>query len=456
MKKTGSQKILLDFFSEGHTRSIRAKKNILGSFIIRGLNIIVALVLVPLTIHYLDPTRYGIWITLSSIIGWFGFFDIGLGNGLRNHFAQALATGDHELARTYVSTTYAILLLVVGVVLTLFFVINPLLDWGRILNVDEDIALQSELGFLASIVFTFFCLQFICKLIATILLADQRSALAAMLDLSGKVIVLLLIFCLTQVTEASLLYLGLVVSGVPVIVLVVSTAWFFSDRYVIYRPAISHIDFTYARGLLNLGAKFFVIQISALLLYQTNNIIISQLYGPAEVTPYNVAFQYFSVLAMILFIVVAPFWSAFTEAWERDEIEWIRRIMKKLFQFWAVLFFLGGIMLAISPWVYQVWVGQDISVSYGLSSLVFIWTMINGWNGIFSNLLNGLGKIKLQLYLGLGSAIVNVPLAIILGLEIGVEGILLANIIVTAVGTFIYPIQYKKILYGNAIGIWAK
>ena len=63
----------------GHEATIKAKKNIAAAFFIKGLNIAIGLMLVPLTINYLNPTKYGIWITLSSIIGWFSFFDIGLG-----------------------------------------------------------------------------------------------------------------------------------------------------------------------------------------------------------------------------------------------------------------------------------------------------------------------------------------------------------------------------------------
>ena len=123
MSKILSKEALLGFFTKGHARTLRAKKNIAASFLIKGASIVIGLMLVPLTINYLEPTKYGIWITLSSIIGWFGFFDIGLGHGLRNRFAEALAKGKHELARSYVSTTYAILSLIIGGVLVLFFVV---------------------------------------------------------------------------------------------------------------------------------------------------------------------------------------------------------------------------------------------------------------------------------------------------------------------------------------------
>jgi len=140
--------------TRGHDRSVNIKKNILGLFVIRGLSIAISFILVPLTIHYINPTRYGIWLTLSSIIGWFGFFDIGFGNGLRNRFAEAITKGEDELARIYISTTYAILSLIITVLLVTFFCINPFINWTKILNAHA--GMGRELGLLDLIVFTFF------------------------------------------------------------------------------------------------------------------------------------------------------------------------------------------------------------------------------------------------------------------------------------------------------------
>jgi O-antigen/teichoic acid export membrane protein len=113
-------------------RSKKLKRNIAGSLLVKGGSIAIGLVLIPMTIHYVSPPQYGIWLTLSSIIGWFSFFDIGFGHGLRNKFAEAVAKGDVELAKTYVSTTYAILTLIVTAVFLLFFAINPFLNWSAI------------------------------------------------------------------------------------------------------------------------------------------------------------------------------------------------------------------------------------------------------------------------------------------------------------------------------------
>jgi O-antigen/teichoic acid export membrane protein len=441
---------------QGHERTKRAKKNIAASFVIKGLSIAIGLVLVPMTINYLDPMKYGIWITISSLIAWFGFFDIGLGHGLRNRFAEALANGKHELARVYVSTTYAILTLIIGVMLLLFYVINPHLNWSNIVNAGENDVLQSELSILALVVFTFFCLRFVLKLITTILTADQKPALSSLLDLLGKSISFALIFLLTKLTKGSLLYLGIAVSSAPFIVLVLCSLWFFNGKYKTYRPSIKFVDFSKARDLLNLGVKFFVVQIAAILLYQTNNVIIAQLFGPAEVTSYNVAFKYFTVLMMGFFILMSPFWSAYTEAWAKRDTEWIRKSMKILMGLWGLLFVAGVIMLLVSKWVYLAWVGESVTIPFTMSALVVAWVLLNAWNGIFSQFLNGIGKIKLQLYLGISGAVINIPLAIYLGKTLGISGVLLANVMLGIVGSWVYPLQYRKIITKKASGIWNK
>ena len=70
------------FFSTGHERSVQAKKNIIGLVISYGLSFLISLLLVRLTINYVNPANYGIWLTLNSIVAWMSFFDIGINYGL--------------------------------------------------------------------------------------------------------------------------------------------------------------------------------------------------------------------------------------------------------------------------------------------------------------------------------------------------------------------------------------
>ena len=453
--KFSGKKYLFNFFT-GSQRTALAKKNIFASVFISGSSIIIGLLLLPLTINYLSAEKYGVWITLSSIIGWFSFFDIGLGNGLRNHFAQSLAEGKTELAKKYVSTTYAILSGIIVIVLLLFYFINYFLDWNKILNTTDGQFSVGELSNLALIVFTFFCLRFVFALISTILKADQQPAKASLLDLIGQFLSLVVIFILTKTTDGSILYLGITISAIPVLTLMAANFFFYSKKYKPYRPDFKYIDLSKGKSLFNLGIKFFLIQIAAVLLYQTNNIVILQVSGATEVTYYNVVYKYFSVLFMGFSIIIAPFWSAFTDAWHKSDLTWIYGIMKNLYKVFIVIVVISILMLISSKYIYHLWIGESMNIPFVISSLVLVTTLINIWNGIFSQFLNGVGKIRVQLMIGLAAALINVPLSVYLGLKMGIQGVLLANILVTIAGVIIYPIQYKKILNKTAVGAWAK
>ena len=120
---------LLKNSSGESSRSEKVKKNIFLSFILQFISIGTNFLLVPLTLHYLDTERYGIWLTLSSIVSWISFLDIGLGNGLRNKFAEAVAKKELHLARMYVSSTYALLSVIISAMFILFLFAQMFLPW---------------------------------------------------------------------------------------------------------------------------------------------------------------------------------------------------------------------------------------------------------------------------------------------------------------------------------------
>ncbi len=443
-----------NFFTKGHERSIRAKKNIAVSIIIKGLSIFSGFLLVPLALEYLDSTRYGIWLTLSSILAWFGFFDIGLGNGLRNKFAEAKAIGNDKLVKTYVSTTYAIVSGIMIFLFLLFLFINTFLDWTKILNTPPN--LRTNLNSMVIIVFAFFCLRFITKLITNILLADQKSAVRDSLDLIAKLLNLGLIFILLKTTEGSLFKLGFVYSATPVFVLIIATLYFFKKYYSAYIPSFHFVNLYYFKDLMKLGVDFFIIQISVIIIFSTDNMIITQLLGPTEVTPYNIAHKYFSMAMMSFTIIVSPFWSAFTEAYVREDFDWIKRSIKNLIRIWSIIVLGVIIMLIIANPIYNFWLGGKVKVPYLLSILMAFYVIMLSWSTIFFHFINGTGKIKLQRNIYIITSLSNIPLSIFFAkhLNLGSAGVILGTIICLTVWIIIAPLQSYKIINKKADGIW--
>ena len=328
MKNLNFYKLYLRrFFTEGNERSLKAKKNIVASLALQGISIAIGLVYVPLLIDYLGTEEYGVWLTISSVLGWFAFFDIGLGNGLRNKLTEAIAKKDMLLAKEYVSTTYAIITLVFGLVLLIFYTINPFLDWTRLLNTSSVSA--DKLSLLALIVFTFFILRFIFQLIGSIYSAYQMPAVGNAMSPVGNVIGLGIILILLKTSEGSLVKLGFVLSAIPVFVFIGFTYFAFAKRFKAISPTFKSINFKHTRVLLSLGIKFFVSSVASIILFSTSNIIIAQVLSPNEVTEYNIAYKYFSVSLMAITIFLSPIWSAVTDAYVKNDFVWLRSTLKK-------------------------------------------------------------------------------------------------------------------------------
>jgi O-antigen/teichoic acid export membrane protein len=441
------------FFKEGHPRSLKIKKHIFASFGIKGASILIGFLLVPITLDFLDKELYGIWLTLASVITWFNLFDIGLGYGLRNKLAEALAKEDHQEAQSLVSSTYALITLISSLLLVLFLMINPFIDWNWILNVDNTTA--QNLGLVALVTFAFFCITFVLKLIHSIFLADQQPAYVGLFDLIANGISLAIILFLVNFTSGSLLALALAMGAAPVLVLAICSIYFFRGKYRQIAPTMTSINKKHFGSLSSLGFKFFLVGITGLIIFSTDNLIIVQLYGPAEVPAYQVAFKYFGLITSVFSIIGVPFWSAYTEANARGDTKWILESNKKLKLIWAGLMIVGLLMLSVSAWFYKLWV-PDIPVPFVLSASMCFYVLALAWGNIFVMFINGVGKVKLQVIISMVGAVINIPLSIFLAknLGLGTAGIIIASAICIGYGPLIAPFQFQKLITNKASGVW--
>lgn len=444
---------LITAFFQGNQRTVKAKKHILALFVVKGLTIVISFAMVPVTLNYVQKEQYGIWLALASFIEWFSFFDVGLGNGLRNKLAESWARDEVEEGRIYVSTAYTLLTIIFGAILVLFYLVNPFLDWTEILNTAG--TSKEELTAVMVFTFSFFCIRFVLKLIFSVFYADQRPSLQGVINLIRKALILVIIIILTNTTEGSLFNLAFTFGFMAVLVLAIVNIYFFNKDYKAVRPSFKLFRKAYVKDLLNLGVKFFVIGISVLVIFSTDNIIIIQLFGPEEVPAYNIAYKYFGLITIGFGIICTPFWSAFTEAYTKNDIKWIKNIVNKLVKAWFAFLALGVFLLLFSDIFFHLWV-PEIEIPFHLSVFMLIYVVFQTWGSIYIKFLNGVNKVNLQLIAGIVGAIINIPLSIFLAKTcgLGTAGVILASTVSVFYGPIIAPIQYKKIIEGKAKGIW--
>ena len=429
-----------------------AKKNVLASMLIKVADTIIYLLLVPLTLGYLNAYEYGIWLTLSSILAWINSFDIGLGNGLRNKLGTAMAQNDRESARGYVSTAFFMLLILSVGIFIAFSLLMNVLDWYSILNVDPKTVGNLKEVVLAS--FLFFCLSFLFKFVGNVYQGLQLPAVNNMIGLGAHLFSFIIIYILRLTIPASLFWVVVVYSAAfPAVYFLCYPVTFFK-LYPYLAPSFRYFRKEYLKDLFSLSISFFVIQVMAMVLFSMSNVIISNLFGPEQVTPYNIAFKYFSFISIFFGFLLAPIWSATTDAYARNDLLWIGASINKILKILAYVAILVVIMVICSNVVYKLWVGDSVIIPIEMSFLMGIYVLLIQYSSCFSSILNGMGKLKLQAINIIVVAILFYPLCSILGRSMGVNGIIVAMILVNVSGAIMNTIQLRKLLNGTARGIW--
>ena len=445
----------LSFIKGSDTRTIRAKKNIAVSFIVKGISILIMFAMVPLLINQLNPEKYGVWITFASLISWFSFFDIGLGNGLKNTLANKLATNDIPGAKKAISTAYISISVLALVLVSIFIIGNKYLNRANLLNAPD--SLNSELSALSYFVIISFFLQLVLKLISSIFDAIQMPAVSGAITALGNLLAIILILLIILVYKShSLLIYGIVLSTSPILAMLISTIYFFRKKHAYLSPSFRSFDRSMVKSLFGLGAKFFLIQITSIVLYSTNSFIIAHVVGVESVTTYDIAYKYAGIFQMAFTIILSPIWVASTDAYVSNNIDWIYKAISKLNKVLFLIVIASVIQLLVSKQLYWLWIRDKVSINYSLTLFMQIYFIVSMRGGIYCMVLNGIGKIKMQFIFNFAECLIHIPLAIILGKHLGINGVVFSMCLVVSLNAIWMPKQCKAILAGTAKGIWNK
>lgn len=443
-------------YSSVDTRSKKMYKNTAAMIGIRGISMILTLISAPIMLHHVDRADYGVLLTLTSIVGWVGYMDIGLGNGLRNKLPEFIANNDFNSAKKIVSSCYATLAIYVALIITVFLIISPFVDWLEVLNSPTSDA--KEIRELTNVVFIAFCIQFLLGLLNSILFAYQMPAFQSLFTFAGQALALIaLIMQVFVFNITSVLQIGAVNSIIPPLVLFCGSIGLFRTKLRKIAPSLRYVDLKSVSGILGLGMKFFVLQMITIVLFQANSIIIARVVNPEAVVEYNLAFKYVSLLTMIFTIVITPVWSATTDAYIRKDFTWIKKTISFSQKVCLISILIGILMLFVSKFIYGIWLGKDaIDISYSTTGLILLYISFEMLYKVYGTIINGTGKVFAQMILTGIIAIVYIPLALFLGSSWGLSGVLIANVIVFSVNYIWAKMQCNKLINQTATGIWNK
>lgn len=377
--------------------------NVVTSLLIRGGGILVAFFTVPYYLQYFnDNNVLGVWFTILSVLTWVLTFDLGVGNGLRNHLTREISNNNKLECKKLISSAYVTLGILVVFFCVIYGLFSNVISWNDVFNIDTAILTKESLKKSVDISFYGVFLSFFLRLALSILYAIQKAAIPNLVNFVSHLLILLYLCVVTPSTNLNeaIVSLAIVHACATNIPLILTTIYIFSATILKEcKPSLKYANKGSAKAVLSLGLAFLVIQILYMVISATNEWFISYYYSPEYSTDYQIYNKVFSFLGSLFMIAMTPVWSAITKALSERRFRWILRVQRLLYCVVGVLVILQITLIPLMPILTDIWLGRDAiifeiqnEIWFIIYSTVFIWIVVQ------STIASGINALKSQIY----------------------------------------------------------
>jgi O-antigen/teichoic acid export membrane protein len=382
---------------------------------------------IPIAVRYLGAEQFGIWVTVSASLALLVLLDLGIASSMTNLISEAYTRNDKDLASRYAVTGFWTMVLVALALGLIGAAIWPFMHWDALFGLKGE-AIERMISHAVAAAFVVFLVGLPAGLAAKFLAGYQEikianifSAISAMANLAAIILIVRLHGSMVLMVAGS--------SGAMVGANLACLAWLWFYHKPWLAPTLRRFHLPSVRPLLQSGADFFVLQLAALIVFNSDNLVIAHFLGPAQVTPYSVTWRLVGYAAALQTVVTPALWPAYAEAYLREDLQWIRRTLAYVMV--ASLGLAGLCCLVFTLWgrsIIRVWAGPAAVPPESLIVLMCIWIMIAIFMGNTSTVLTATGQIGLQARLSALAAAINLVASIWLVHSMGPNGVIIGTI----------------------------
>lgn len=354
---------------------------------------------IPILMDVLSVNEYALWVTLTSLIGWINLFDFGAGYSLRNRVAEYNELNEQSKLKTAISGTFTFYFLT-SIVLLLIFTI--LLFTTDILNNNKLFSIILYVPII--ITFPVFIGPFIFQGLSKI---PELNFLQFLTPLGW-----LLILIGVKMYERTdwLLNICLLYTFINV-----------SLRFLIMHKAKNYVSVKYVElisfgAMKNIndiilnGSKFFILQVSSLILFSMGNMVIYNNLNAIDVNVYDTINKIFLLMVTLFSNITSIFWTEISKSKAISDFIKLRHLWKKSIIITLIINILVILFIPIIVWFIEVWTdGKIITSSYSVSFFV-IQFIIQTFSYSVLTFLNAFEKMKWQIIFSVISSIAFFPL----------------------------------------------
>lgn len=408
-------------------RNRRILQASLSAIVCKGCVLLSNAVSIPITVRYLGPEQFGLWVTISTTFALLILLDLGISNVMTNRLSEAYALADKDLAARYATTGLAVMILIALALAALGACIWPFLPWDSLFRL-SNASNHQLISQAAAVAYVLFLISLPAGLAARFLGGYQEIRTANIVSAIGACANLLAVILVVKL-HGNLITLIAASSGASVATNLGCLVWLWIWHKPWLAPKLRHWQPHLVRPLLSSGGEFFLIQLAGLIVFNSDNLVIAHYLGPQQVTPYAVTWRLVGYAAALQIIMTPALWPAYAEAWIRHDVAWIRRTLRKVIM--ATMAAAGAACCILLIWgrnLVALWAGPAAVPSQTLISLMCLWILISTFMANTATVLGATNHVKLQARLSMLAAAVNLAASIWLVQRIGSVGVLLGTI----------------------------
>jgi O-antigen/teichoic acid export membrane protein len=410
-------------------RGGRAKLAISTSFASRAVVTATSFMILPITIRYLGNEGYGLLTTVSSVVGWLQFTNMGIGLGLQNALTEETAKSNTQAQKELVSTAVFSLLAIASCLLILGLSVFPLVNWlaifppttGRFTNEISWSVLTVFLGFVSTVMLGFLGPIYAAR--QELHIGSIQSVVVSLCSLSATLIAVRF--------RGGLLGVVIATIGVTALMQWSFMLWTLYGRNIPELcPRWSAISWAAWRRIYKNGLNFLLLQICSIAFFQIDAFLISHFLSTDQVTPYSVAQKVFLQTAGLFAIVTSSLWAAYAHAKAQRDFAWIRRTHLKMVRVFLLFFgLLSLFMIAFGHRLLALWVGPSAAPATLLIAIVALYFCAREWTALHALLLNGLNVLRPQVPCLMITAAITLTLDLMLIRRLGPLGLALGGFV---------------------------
>ena len=402
------------------------------------IGILLPILLTPYMTSHLGHELYGLWVLLSSVMVYFVLSSLGFNTTLVREISK---THDTELINQYLST---MLFFLIGMtmIVSIFFIIIYL-NFDSLFVISKDLVETAKIAF--SMVYFSFIVNFLSSIFNALLFAKGMLHIQSIIG-SVQAIFLAVFIALVLYLGYSIIAISLIHLFVTVCVSIVTI--YIATKRVDFKLSKQNINFDILKDMAVPSLHYFFISLSAIILFYSDNIVISSYLGISAVAVYALGYKLIDVTQKILFKIVDILIPDIAKLYDAGEYEQVLKLHNKMLILSTIFGLLGyGILYFWGVDLLKLWVGVEFTIATDIFRVFVLFGLWHTWVHVSALFIVAMGIHKETSYMGMVDALLNILLSIILLNHYGLFGVALGTLIAHLVtnGWFANYWFYKNI-----------